>query len=538
MLLDKSSLQFFKRLFGRLLLLALLQTCAAISWAQPVTFTESSVSRRADDGSIIKYPVTLDGISSQSDIVLVVIPSSVRLGSANGSVSEPSFLQTEPVHYPMTRSRAPLLAAGLAIAWVAVPKTAGLGNFSGNDPRFLSDLEDLFTSLKRQFPKARLVTVTTDGAAAAGMGLAMRGSKHVDGQLVLSPFWPGIRDEKIQSASAANALVIYDGSNQCYTASQLETLDYLQRTGWKSIAVFPDKLSNIGFCGAGSSHMLTGIENQLPAIVQDWLQKKPLPAVLGVAKSGVQERIVMAAGKQGKLEVTLLLPNTRAPHPLVIFNHGDMEIDSVWVKQRRRYVDVNVASTLLRQGYAVAIPARPGVGRSDGTYRYGQFAINDGDPSFKARTHAQAVMDAISALRNEPDLDLERFVLAGQSAGGDTVMYMSTMAIDGLKGVINFAGGRSNHAAGQAPNFENKMMISGWGEMGAQAKVPVQLVFAENDSRYSANTIRKSFEAFSTGGGKAKLLLVPPLAGDGHYIHSQPAIWSKVVADFLGDVLK
>jgi dienelactone hydrolase len=285
---------------------------------------------------------------------------------------------------------------------------------------------------------------------------------------------------------------------------------------------------------------LPSIETHLPALIQDWMQKKTLPATLGAAAqaAGLKERVILASGKQGKLEITLLLPATAGPHPLVIFNHGDILMDYAWIKYRQRYVDTQVATTLLRQGYAVAMPARPGVGRSDGTYRYSQYAVNDGDPSYKARTHAVAVMDAIAALRQESDLDMKRFVLAGQSAGGDTVMYMASQIIDGMKGVINFAGGRSNHPDGQAPTFENKMMIQGWSELGAQATVPVQLVFAENDSRYSANTIRKSHEAFNAAGGKAQLLLVPPLAGDGHFINAQPNIWRKTVLDFLSVVLR
>jgi dienelactone hydrolase len=505
--------------------------------------TELAVSRRAEDGALIKYAATLDGIKNDSKVLLVIMPSNLRPATSTSLASTPdapNTTLTEPAHYPITRSRARLLEAGFALAWLVMPANVGIASNVATDPRFLSDMEDVFASLKRQYPQMQRISVGTEGLAMANAMLAMRGSKSVDGQLVLAPFWQRIREEKLEQGSSANTLVIHDSSNQCYFASLVETKEYLQRTGWKSVAYRADKASDAGVCGAGSSYLMLGIDAHLPSLLQDWLQKKPLPTTAGAVTeaAGLKERAILASGKQGKLEITLLLPPTPGPHPVVIFNHGDMVMDFPWVKYRQRYVDIQVATPLLRQGYAVAMPARPGVGRSEGTYRYSQYAINDGDPSYKARTHAVAVMDAIAALRQDSDLDMKRFVLAGQSAGGDTVMYMATQAIDGLRGVINYAGGRSNHAEGQNPTFENKMMIQGWSELGAQAKVPVQLVFAENDSRYSANTIRKSHEAFNAAGGKAQLLLVPPLAGDGHFINSQPNIWRKTVLDFLGEVLK
>ena len=131
---------------------------------------------------------------------------------------------------------------------------------------------------------------------------------------------------------------------------------------------------------------------------------------------------------------------------------------------------------------------------------------------------------------------MTRVILAGQSAGGDTVMFLSTQALDGVKGVINFAGGRSNHSANSTANFENPMMISGWGSLGKQAIHPALLVFAENDSRYSANTIRKSAQAFTDAGGKAELLLFPAITGDGHFIHRRPDLWLSGITRFLKDL--
>ena len=218
---------------------------------------------------------------------------------------------------------------------------------------------------------------------------------------------------------------------------------------------------------------------------------------------------------------------------MLVFNHGDVEMDHSTVKYKARFRDPVITATFLKLGLAVAIPARPGVGRSDGRYSYSHYAVNDGDASYKARQHSEAVLSALNGLKQAPDLRQDQLLLAGQSAGGDTVMYMSTLALPGFRGVINFAGGRSNHRQGENPTFENKMMIDGWADLGRLAKVPAMLVFAENDSRYSANTIRKSAQAYRDAGGQADLLLASPLTGDGHFIHQSPTLWSAAVARFI-----
>jgi pimeloyl-ACP methyl ester carboxylesterase len=121
----------------------------------------------------------------------------------------------------------------------------------------------------------------------------------------------------------------------------------------------------------------------------------------------------------------------------------------------------------LRAGFAVAIPARPGVGRSDGYYSFSHYAINDGDPTYKARQHSVAVIAALEGLKSQSNLDLNRILLAGQSAGGDTVMYMSTLQLEGVK---------------------------------------------------------------------ADLLLVPPIAGDGHFIHNRSDLWLASMNKFVKEV--
>lgn len=76
-------------------------------------------------------------------------------------------------------------------------------------------------------------------------------------------------------------------------------------------------------------------------------------------------------------------------------------------------------------------------------------------------------------------------------------------------------------------------MVRGFGEFGASTRIPMLWVFSENDSRYSVNTIRASYQAFTAAGGNATLLLNPPLNIDGHLIHTRPELWRAALRDYL-----
>ena len=115
-------------------------------------------------------------------------------------------------------------------------------------------------------------------------------------------------------------------------------------------------------------------------------------------------------------------------------------------------------------------------------------------------------------------------------------MYLASQPIDGLIGAIDYAGGRTNMTAISSASELNKMMVSGFAEFGKTTRVPTLWVFAENDSRYTANTIRASHEAFQAAGGKARLLLSPPIEGDGHHIYHKPAFWRAAAKAYLQEI--
>ena len=150
--------------------------------------------------------------------------------------------------------------------------------------------------------------------------------------------------------------------------------------------------------------------------------------------------------------------------------------------------------------------------------------------------HARDIQLALANLKTRTALDASRMLVMGQSAGGYATMHIASMNLPGVVGAINFSGGRTDKVGSGEAALWNKAMVNGFAEFGKTTKLPTLWIFAENDSRYSANTIRASYQAFTKAGGKAMLLLSPPIEGDGHYIHRRPELWRQAVRDYLSEI--
>ena len=114
-------------------------------------------------------------------------------------------------------------------------------------------------------------------------------------------------------------------------------------------------------------------------------------------------------------------------------------------------------------------------------------------------------------------------------------MYIASQNPPGVIGAVNFSGGRTDLSGGML-GYLNRTMVNGFEEAGKTAHMPVLMIFAENDSRYSPNTIRSSYQAFVDAGGKATLSLSPPINVDGHFVYHLPAYWRDALRTYLEQI--
>jgi pimeloyl-ACP methyl ester carboxylesterase len=291
--------------------------------------------------------------------------------------------------------------------------------------------------------------------------------------------------------------------------------------------------------------MFYGQDAAVAEATAGWLDGRAPPAVIGYATPQVawREELItyLAPSAMGsrKLEATLLLPEAvrfgAGPYPVMVWNHGDFEWDHYPLRYKSRVREMGVAREFLQSGVAVLMPARRGVGMSEGNYPR-NFSPQDADPTYKARIHSEDILPALEWLKTRRALDANRVILAGQSAGGFSTLYIASQRPAGVIGAVDISGGRTDMTTNKAPAYLNSMMVAGFKELGKTTPFPTLWIFAENDSRYSATTIRASHEAFQAAGGQARLLLQPPIEGDGHYIYHKPELWRAALKEYLGDI--
>lgn len=430
-----------------------------------------------------------------------------------------------------------LLEQGVAMLYADPPSdAAGRGAAGRSRSELQKDLQATVDDAHRRFPQAQVHLGTfASGSTALQILSDLRGVARI---VVLSGTFAASRASSL-TAPKVPVMLVHAPATDCEAAPWLEAQQVATALGAELVQAGSTGDANPG-CGVGSQHALVGLGPQLADTVVRWLDGGSAPPFIGTQPSMralLHERLLhyYAPGVFGRvqLEMTLLIPDRDGPVPVLVFNHGDIEPEHPSIRRKERFRDLTVAREFLRLGFAVAFPTRRGVGRSEGTYP-ASFSRDDGDPTYKARVHAEDIIPALEALRSLPEIDGERIVLSGQSAGGYSAMYLATLGFPGVVGVVNFSGGRTDSSrSGGGPSSLNRMMVSGFAEFGRATRVPVLLIFAEDDSRYSVETIRKSAEAFNAAGGKAQLLVAPKGAQDGHLVYHSPEAWREAVAVFL-----
>ncbi len=371
-------------------------------------------------------------------------------------------------------------------------------------------------------------------------------------------------------------LIVQAPSAQCDGMSYTDTAFVARRNNFQMVAAGYRQQERNSNCRPGSQTALTGLESEFAALIVQWLNGGQIPGIIGFTgvqlawREQVMRYLVPNSPGAELRELTVLYPTGTGPFPVMVFNHGDVEPESPWVEFRQRMVNMVVAREFLNFGWAVAFPSRMGVGFSDGLYSIEQVR-DDFNPTYKAQVHASEIAPVLQYLPRLPLLDMRRVVLGGQSAGGYAVMYLAGMNLPGVVGVINFSGGRTDAGTYTPPPYTltktetvrktsgltsretttvsktqirrspvnvpasqmNQIMIDGFAEFGKTSRVPGLWLFAENDSRYSATTIREAHKAFTQAGGQATLLLFPASMDDGHFIYQSPELWRPALRNYL-----
>jgi dienelactone hydrolase len=236
------------------------------------------------------------------------------------------------------------------------------------------------------------------------------------------------------------------------------------------------------------------------------------------------------------------------PFPLVIMNHGV----SLNPTDRGFFPLVefrDAAKWFARRGNLVVAPVGTGYGASaiDIPERglYGPFFSKVGkcsNPNFRDAGLAVAQVDLwiIDYLAAEKRIVPKDIVVVGQSAGGWASIALSSLNPPQVKAIITFAAGRGGHVDGRPNNnCAPDRLVETTGEFGRTSRVPMLLIYIENDTFFGPALSKRMREAFTAAGGKAEYHLMPPFGKEGHFLIGSPdgiPIWSPLVSKFLDEL--
>jgi dienelactone hydrolase len=234
------------------------------------------------------------------------------------------------------------------------------------------------------------------------------------------------------------------------------------------------------------------------------------------------------------LEATLYRPSGPGPFPLVILSHGTSRNPRQRAGGRLRY-DAQ-SWEFVTMGFAVVIPMRRGFGQSEGDYAEGDGLCDQAQFYQVGLESARDLRATVAYVSTLPGIDPQRLVLVGHSSGGFASLILASQGLPGVRGVINFAGGRGSTVT---RNCSPDKLIAACGLAGRTTRVPTLWLYARNDSYFPPPLAREMSAAFCQAGGQAEFVMLPPFGEEGHDVFTDVrglARWTPVVNRFLNDL--
>jgi dienelactone hydrolase len=229
--------------------------------------------------------------------------------------------------------------------------------------------------------------------------------------------------------------------------------------------------------------------------------------------------------------VYLYKPAGNGPFPLLVLSHGSPRDAKDRLLYGVKTLHVQ-AEAYAASGVAVAVPIRRGYG-GNGKWAEGFGACEHPDYYSAGLAGADDIGATIAVLSKRPDIDASRIVLMGVSAGGWASMAAATKG--GIRGVVNFAGGRGSSGPDMVCKADN--LVNAAGLYGSASHQVSELwIYSQNDHFFGPALAHELFDAFTRSGGKATFITAPSYGDDGHKYFDDVPAWKPSVDAFLRQV--
>jgi dienelactone hydrolase len=214
---------------------------------------------------------------------------------------------------------------------------------------------------------------------------------------------------------------------------------------------------------------------------------------------------------EGQFVLTVFKPNGPGPFPAVIVSHGHAGQFRGETGRNR-----DMWEYWLQRGFAVLAPTRIGHGVSfipaDPEAAGGSCETSDFGPGSAAGV--AHILATTAYGRKQSWIERDQIVLAGSSAGGLYSLLAGGSRPQGVKLIVNFAGGGRSLPNEQPCNPKNVGALLQ--TAGQSNPIPTIWFYAENDKNWGALVPRGWHTAYANAGGHAEFHMLPPLGEDGH----------------------
>src|ERR1700733_5497432 len=238
------------------------------------------------------------------------------------------------------------------------------------------------------------------------------------------------------------------------------------------------------------------------------------------------------ASDLGTLEALFVRPSEPGRYPLALIAHGSPRSPA----DRANMTPLGVVPRALQfaaRVWAAVIVMRRGYGGSEGGWAEA-FGSCD-NPNYIATGTAGAadLKTTLEFVSHRPDVDPNRMIAVGVSAGGFATVALTADPPPGLVAAISFAGGRGSLENDKVCRPDR--LIEAFRAFGAHSRVPMLWVYAANDHFFAPALAQQFKTAFTSGGGNVDFIAAPAFGEDGHGLFSPAGIpdWTPVVEAFL-----
>ncbi|KAB2849669.1 MAG: prolyl oligopeptidase family serine peptidase [Hyphomicrobiaceae bacterium] len=270
------------------------------------------------------------------------------------------------------------------------------------------------------------------------------------------------------------------------------------------------------------------------------------PPTVTVGYRKVEGERVMIPTNDGSgrlLAANVFRPVTPGPRPMIILNHGYAPSPD----ERKDFaVPVFDAITgfLVANGYVVVLPRRRGYGPGDSVLNETSDCRNI-DFARDGIETARDIEATLEFMSKQHYINKDHIVVMGHSGGGWGSLAIVSLNLKGVRAAINLSGGRRCHQDGSndeksfIADLSRQKLVEASAIYGTKSRVPTLWIYAANDRNRTPQQIAAMREAFEKAGGKAELLMLPPIGSDGHDTISRREIvtqWFPRVYTFLKEV--